>query len=87
MQRNNLCSNCWSSERSWGAQVHEVAEQYWDGKVGLFLLDIMKIIPASYSNGDSEVHFYARSLHMYPAIQAYLFMERARDDRWQHVMN
>lgn len=80
VKRNNLCSNCWSSERSWGAQVREIAEQYWDGKVGLFLLGIMKIIPA-YSNGDGEAHFYARSLHMYRTIQACLFMERAREDR------
>lgn len=40
----------------------------------------MKIIPA-YSNGDSEVHFYARSLHMYRTIWAYLFVERASGGR------
>lgn len=80
VQRNNLCSNCCSSERSRGAQVREIAEQYWDGKVGLFLLGVMKIIP-SYSNGDGEAHFYARLLHMYRASQAYLFVERAREDR------
>lgn len=41
----------------------------------------MKIIPA-YSNGDGEVHFYARSLHMYRAIRAYLFVERASGGRF-----
>lgn len=62
VQPNNLCSNCCSSVRMFvrraGARGSSWAVSR-DVKVGLFLLGIMKIIPAR-SNADGEAHFYAR---------------------------